>query len=194
MIPILLRVLCTKRSDSSSPPSGSAPKGLDSHRVAAGHRARPESPRGRTCKAPGRAQAPSGSATRLSGADRGAPAPASNSRVRSRSLPESSEPSIDRGSGSVSSKHFARRRSNVYGRPWLRAQNVNAFHVNDTSKVIAMHRWDVGGPGDDVVIVFNFGNQAYSSYELGFPRSGTWRVRFNSDAGVYDAYFGNWPT
>jgi len=57
-----------------------------------------------------------------------------------------------------------------------------------------MHRWDVGGPGDDVVIVFNFGNQAYSSYELGFPRSGTWRVRFNSDAGVYDAYFGNWPT
>src|SRR5689334_15847445 len=75
MIPILLRVLCTKRSDSSSPQSGSAPKGLHSRRVAAGHRARPESPRGRTCKAPGRAQAPSGSATRLPGADRGAPAP-----------------------------------------------------------------------------------------------------------------------
>src|SRR3989454_6980683 len=117
MIPTLLRVLCTKRSDSSSPRSGSAPKGLHFRRVAAGHRARPESPRGRTCKAPGRAQAPSGSATRLPGADRGAPAPASNSRVRSRSLPESSEPSIDRGSGSVSSAPFARRRSSVYGRP-----------------------------------------------------------------------------
>ena len=77
MIPTLLRVLCTKRSDSSSPQSGSAPKGLHSRKVAAGHRARPESPRGQTCKAPGRAQAPSGSATRLPGADRGAPAPAS---------------------------------------------------------------------------------------------------------------------
>src|SRR5947209_19462953 len=41
MIPTLLRVLCTKRSDSSSPQSGSAPKGLHSRRVAAGHRARP---------------------------------------------------------------------------------------------------------------------------------------------------------
>jgi 1,4-alpha-glucan branching enzyme len=76
----------------------------------------------------------------------------------------------------------------------LRAQNVNAFHVNQSNKVIGMHRWEVGGPGDDVVVVFNFGNQAYSSYELGFPRAGRWRVRFNSDAGVYDAYFGNWPT
>jgi 1,4-alpha-glucan branching enzyme len=76
----------------------------------------------------------------------------------------------------------------------LRAQNVNIFHVNDTSKVIGMHRWDVGGIGDDVVVVFNFANLAYSSYQLGFPRGGTWRVRFNSDASVYDAYFGNWPT
>jgi 1,4-alpha-glucan branching enzyme len=57
-----------------------------------------------------------------------------------------------------------------------------------------MHRWDVGGPGDDVMVVFNFANQGYSNYELGFPRGGTWRVRFNSDASVYDAYFGNWPT
>src|SRR5579862_2838108 len=76
----------------------------------------------------------------------------------------------------------------------LRAQNVNVFHVNDTSKVIGMHRWEGGGPGDDVVLVFNFGNQAYSSYALGFPRGGGWRVRMNSDAAVYDAYFGNWPT
>src|SRR3989442_16012308 len=117
MIPTLLPVLCTRRSDSSSPQSGSVPKGLHSRRVAAVHRARPESPRGRTCKAPGRAQGQSGSATRLPGADRGAPAPASNSRVRSRSLPESSEPSIDRGSVSVSSGRFAPRRSSVYGRP-----------------------------------------------------------------------------
>ena len=76
----------------------------------------------------------------------------------------------------------------------LQSQNVNVFHVNDTSKLLGMHRWDAGGPGDDVVVVLNFANEAYSSYQLGFPRGGTWRVRFNSDANVYDAYFGNWPT
>src|SRR5438552_15718202 len=65
MIPTLLRVLCTKRSDSSSPQSGSAPKGLHFRRVAAGHRARPESIRGCTCKALGSAQATSCIDTRL---------------------------------------------------------------------------------------------------------------------------------
>src|SRR5439155_16645257 len=34
MIPTLLPVLCTRRSDSSSPQSGSVPKGLHSRRVA----------------------------------------------------------------------------------------------------------------------------------------------------------------
>ncbi len=76
----------------------------------------------------------------------------------------------------------------------LRGQNVNVFHVNPTNKLIGMHRWDNGGAGDDVVMVFNFANQGYNNYQLGFPRSGTWRVRFNSDANVYDAYFGNWPS
>ncbi|MEM9082448.1 MAG: alpha-amylase family glycosyl hydrolase, partial [Planctomycetota bacterium] len=32
----------------------------------------------------------------------------------------------------------------------LRGQNVNVFHVNNGSKVIAYHRWDAGGAGDDV--------------------------------------------
>jgi len=76
----------------------------------------------------------------------------------------------------------------------LRAQNVNVFHVNNVNKVIGMHRWDIGGPGDDVVVLLNFSNQAYSNYVVGFPRGGAWSVRFNSDASVYDAFFGNWPS
>jgi 1,4-alpha-glucan branching enzyme len=76
----------------------------------------------------------------------------------------------------------------------LRGQNVNVFHVNDLSKLIGMHRWDSGGQGDDVVVLLNFSTQGYPSYELGFPQGGTWRVRFNSDASVYDAFFGNWQT
>lgn len=41
----------------------------------------------------------------------------------------------------------------------LRGQHVNIFHVNHADKVIAYHRWDHGGPGDDVVVLLNFGNR-----------------------------------
>jgi 1,4-alpha-glucan branching enzyme len=75
----------------------------------------------------------------------------------------------------------------------LRGQNINVHHVNDSDKMIAFHRWDHGGPGDDVVIVANFANRSYDSYALGFPRPGEWRVRFNSDWQGYSADFGNHP-
>ena len=73
----------------------------------------------------------------------------------------------------------------------LRGQNVNVFHVNNADKVIGLHRWDSGGASDDVVIVLNFADQLYSSYSLGFPRAGRWRVRFDSDWNGYDASFNN---
>ena len=73
----------------------------------------------------------------------------------------------------------------------LRGQQINVHHVNNTDKVIAFHRWENGGPGDDVVIVANFGNRGYDSYALGFPRAGDWRVRFNSDWRGYSSDFGN---
>lgn len=75
----------------------------------------------------------------------------------------------------------------------LRGQNVNVFHVNNTNKVIAYHRWQNGGAGDDVVVVANFGGSGYASYNLGMPRGGMWRVRFNSDWNGYSAAFGNHP-
>jgi 1,4-alpha-glucan branching enzyme len=74
----------------------------------------------------------------------------------------------------------------------LRGQKMNVHHVNDTDKVIAFHRWDQGGHRDDVVVVLNFGHQAHSSYALGFPGGGLWRVRFNSDASAYDGSFQDW--
>jgi 1,4-alpha-glucan branching enzyme len=72
----------------------------------------------------------------------------------------------------------------------LRGEHVNVFHVNDTDKVIAFHRWASGGPGDDVVVILNFSARAFTQYDLGLPRGGTWRVRFNSDWTGYDAGFG----
>lgn len=74
----------------------------------------------------------------------------------------------------------------------LRGQHVNVFHTNDENKVVAFHRWDQGGTGDDVVILLNFSNQGYSDYAIGFPRSGRWKVRFNSDWSGYSSDFQNW--
>lgn len=73
----------------------------------------------------------------------------------------------------------------------LRGQNINVFHVNNTGKLVAFHRWENGGPGDDVVVVLNFANRSYSNYAIGLPRGGMWQVRFNSDCNAYDRSFGS---
>jgi len=73
----------------------------------------------------------------------------------------------------------------------LRGHFTHVFHVNHQDKVVAFHRWQDGGPGDDVVIVLNWQNQAYTSYTIGFPRPGSWHVRFNSDWQGYSPAFGN---
>jgi len=75
----------------------------------------------------------------------------------------------------------------------LRGQHINVHHVNNADKVIAFHRWEAGGPDDDVVVVANFSSQIYDSYSLGFPGEGSWRVRFNSDWQGYGQDFGNHP-
>jgi 1,4-alpha-glucan branching enzyme len=76
----------------------------------------------------------------------------------------------------------------------LKGQNTNVFHVNNGAKVLGFHRWDQGGAGDDVIVVLNFANQGYSSYTIGLPRGGLWRVRFNSDWNGYSSDFGNWSS
>jgi 1,4-alpha-glucan branching enzyme len=75
----------------------------------------------------------------------------------------------------------------------LRGQHVNVHHVNNNDKLIAFHRWDKGGLGDDVVVVVNMGNSSYDRYSLGFPNGGTWKVRFNSDWNGYSPDFANHP-
>ncbi len=76
----------------------------------------------------------------------------------------------------------------------LRGQHVHVHHVNNNDKLIAFHRWAHSGPGDSVVVVMNMANRGYSSYRIGFPRVGLWKVRFNSDWKGYDATFGNHPS
>jgi 1,4-alpha-glucan branching enzyme len=57
--------------------------------------------------------------------------------------------------------------------------------------LIVFHRWENGGPGDDVVVVANFADRSYDSYTIGMPRAGWWRVRFNSDWAGYSPDFGS---
>jgi 1,4-alpha-glucan branching enzyme len=76
----------------------------------------------------------------------------------------------------------------------LKGQNLNFHHRNDSDKVIAWHRWDQGGPGDDVVVILNFANRTYDNYVIGFPGDGKWRVRFNSDWSGYSSDFSNHPS
>ncbi len=76
----------------------------------------------------------------------------------------------------------------------LRGHGTNVHHVNNGDKMIAFHRWDQGGPGDDVVVVANFADRGWSNYRIGLPQAGTWRLRFNSDWSGYDAFFGNFAS
>jgi 1,4-alpha-glucan branching enzyme len=73
----------------------------------------------------------------------------------------------------------------------LTGQNLNVFHLDNHDKVLAYHRWENGGTGDDVVVVANFSNVPMSALNVGFPRGGPWHVRFNSGATVYDPSFQN---
>jgi 1,4-alpha-glucan branching enzyme len=72
----------------------------------------------------------------------------------------------------------------------LRGHHVGVHHVNDDDKVVAFHRWDRGGPSDDVVVVVNCSSEAFATYRVGFPRPGTWRVRMNTDWSGYGEDFG----
>ena len=86
------------------------------------------------------------------------------------------------------------RRNLGGGTAGLLGQSTNVFHVNDGAKVVAYHRWDQGGPGDDVIVLANFSTAAFTNYTIGLPRGGTWRVRFNSDWSGYDPAFQNHPS
>jgi 1,4-alpha-glucan branching enzyme len=73
----------------------------------------------------------------------------------------------------------------------LRGGNTNVYWASDADGVVAFHRWDQGGAGDDVVVVANLRGRTIPSYNVGFPRAGTWFLRFNSDFRGFCEDFGN---
>ncbi|MEA5414115.1 alpha-amylase family glycosyl hydrolase [Synechococcus sp. BA-132 BA5] len=76
----------------------------------------------------------------------------------------------------------------------LSGQFTQVFHLNKARNMIAFHRWDRGGPGDDVVVVANFFHEPQDNYVLGLPAAKTWKLRFNSDWHGYSESFEGHPS
>lgn len=78
-------------------------------------------------------------------------------------------------------RHLIDLRLNRYGNTaGLLGQYTAIAHQDNVNFVLAYHRWDQGGPADDVVVIANCGSSQFPEYALHLPRNGTWTVRFNS--------------
>ena len=71
----------------------------------------------------------------------------------------------------------------------LCGQFTQVFHLDTKRNVLAFHRWDRGGPGDDVVVIANFFHEPQENYIVGLPAANRWKLRFNSDWHGYSESF-----
>jgi len=73
----------------------------------------------------------------------------------------------------------------------LRGGGTQVLWADQPSGILVFHRWDAGGPGDDVIVVANLSNNIYTGYNIGFPAWGTWYLRFNSGSTQWWSDFHN---
>lgn len=71
----------------------------------------------------------------------------------------------------------------------LAGQHTAIFHQDDNNNVIGYHRWNHGGPKDDVIVIANMSDNDFEHYQLPLPRSGSWQIRFNSTWSGYSKDF-----
>jgi len=68
----------------------------------------------------------------------------------------------------------------------IQSDNIEFFHENPDSKVLAYFRWH--GQDQRVVIIANFSNQYLAGYRVpNFPVSGTWRELMGSEVVADDS-------
>lgn len=92
-------------------------------------------------------------------------------------------------------QHLIGLRLDTYGNTTgLTGPSINVFHQDNENRVIAYHRWLNGGIHDDVIVIANFNDQRFKSYEIGLPIKGTWRIRFNSSWKGYSPDFNETKT
>ena len=74
---------------------------------------------------------------------------------------------------------LALRRNTAGDTAALSEAGVAILQRHDANKVLAYRRH--GPSGQDVIVVLNLRNKAYTRYDVGVPAAGPWRVRLDSD-------------
>jgi len=82
----------------------------------------------------------------------------------------------------------AARKNKTGHTPNLEGDGLNIYQVDDTNKLIAYERFDSHSSGT-AVIVANFTGNTETNMRVGFPSSGIWTTRFNSDSKAYSSTF-----
>lgn len=73
----------------------------------------------------------------------------------------------------------------------LCGQNIQITHLNEAENIIVFQRWDKHGTGDTVVIIANCSTEPKKEYLIGFPETGKWKLRINTDRNIYSEDFSN---
>jgi 1,4-alpha-glucan branching enzyme len=76
----------------------------------------------------------------------------------------------------------------------LTGHGIAVHRVDEALKLVAFHRWDQGGPGDDGLVVAHFSHQARDVDRIGLPRAGAWKLRLNTDWAGYSEDFGGFAS
>lgn len=85
-------------------------------------------------------------------------------------------------------RHLIDFRTNKYGDTGgLVGGVVEIFHQNNDNRVLGYRRFN--DAGEDVLVLVNFSNDSFDSYDVRLPGDGRWRVRFNSSWKGYSADF-----
>jgi 1,4-alpha-glucan branching enzyme len=78
-------------------------------------------------------------------------------------------------------KHLIALRKNTHNvSKGLTGNNIKIIHTDDSKKLLAYHRWNNSGPGDDVVVITNLSNRLVHNLPIYFPSTGEWELRFDS--------------
>ncbi len=87
-------------------------------------------------------------------------------------------------------QHLIDLRLNKHGNTGgLLGESVSVFHHDTDNRVTAYHRYYGGGPRDDTIVIVNFNDKRFKSYDLTLPIHGAWQVRFNSSWKGYSPDF-----
>ena len=73
----------------------------------------------------------------------------------------------------------------------LSGSGMSVIYEHKELLILVYHRWDHGGPKDDVVVLLNLSHEVREMIPVCMPKLGRWDIRFNSDWSGYSDDFDN---